>query len=1113
MHYSYKYLMNCKSVSLALVFLLFVTTISHAQKNLNNSVWRFGLSAEVRFDTLSNEPAVSNNTGTRANYNSEGCAIANDPKTGAILFYTDGTTIYNRNNTVMTNGNAIGGNSANTTAQSALIVPIPDCKNTRFYVFTNDASHNGSPTTPGNLRYSIVDMTLNGGLGDVTVKGQLIRNDIDEGMCIAYHQATNKYWLFTKVDKINTFVVIKISDDASEFTANTRTFNLPPPASSGVTNLSNTFTMHFSPASNKVALAMWAPAATVATVDFNPLTGIASNCQIVDNNALNAIADRTTSPIYDVAWSPDGSKLYAGTLGAAVVYQYDYKQSPIARSIIFSDPVLVQSAQAGGFKLGPDNRLYYRFSVATGNIHRINTPNAAGALCNFQQNALNSPSVAGAYSFPEHAEFIPAKSLNFNPSTLPSICFGDSIATTAIASGADSIRWTSGENTNQIFLKNPGNYAFTAYYFEYCALNSGNTTLTQFPRVTANAGSDQNVQCGQTVNLMATASGGSGSNYQYKWLPNGPSNPNWTNRGAGIYNVQVTDGNTCKDTAQVRVNNIGSSFSMNFSDNKKVCNGANVSLSPSLTPATGNYRYAWSNGSTSNSISPTILRDTSFSVKVTDLATGCTDEQTVSIEVIKPILSVELSGDTAFCTGKNLIISASGADQYQWSTGSTDTFIVVNAPGTYFVNYSKGGCSSVRSDDVIINPSVQAFAGNDTLIPCGTLVNLMGSAINGSGQYTYQWVNGPAGQNYPNAGAGDYTLIVTDIIKKCSSTSGISIQNSNASFQATLAKDTSACYNQNITLRPLITPANGNYAYEWSNGSTSPSITINAIKDETLTVKITDIDFSCSLNKSSNLNTDSAFAEIELIGKNPFCDADSVLLKSKQKGLVYLWSNGLRSDSIWVKQKGVYSLSVAKNNCQNSSEPISIATVITPEPDFRTNKDSFEVGEEVFFTNRTPSYNTYKYYWSFGDNTTDDQKNPGSKTYDKAQSYLIELRVDNVTDQLTCSNTLQKSIEVVKTESSSEDDFKVVIPNAFSPNGDNINDILLLQGIGTSEIRYGVFTRWGNIVFASNSSFVQWDGRDGSGEYVEQGVYVLIYEATSNAGEKKVGTQHITVIR
>ena len=126
------------------ILLQFIPLLIFAQGQNNN--WYFGLNAGITFNT--NPPSALTN-GQLNTF--EGCAAISD-NAGNLLFYTDGTTVYNKLHAIMTNGSALFGHLSST--QSAIIVPLPG-SNTIYYIFTLDAFAG----THG-VCYSIVDMTL-----------------------------------------------------------------------------------------------------------------------------------------------------------------------------------------------------------------------------------------------------------------------------------------------------------------------------------------------------------------------------------------------------------------------------------------------------------------------------------------------------------------------------------------------------------------------------------------------------------------------------------------------------------------------------------------------------------------------------------------------------------------------------------------------------------------------------------------------------------------------------------------------------------------------------------------------------------------------------------------
>ena len=135
-----------------LILILFLCIHSFAQNQAAN--WYFGESAGIYFDIASG--SVSSVYGGQLNTR-EGCTSISD-KNGDLLFYTDGSIVYNRNHEVMLGGTGLYGDSSST--QSALVVPKPENTDI-YYIFTVDTG--AVDSSDFGFNYSIFDVTLDGG--------------------------------------------------------------------------------------------------------------------------------------------------------------------------------------------------------------------------------------------------------------------------------------------------------------------------------------------------------------------------------------------------------------------------------------------------------------------------------------------------------------------------------------------------------------------------------------------------------------------------------------------------------------------------------------------------------------------------------------------------------------------------------------------------------------------------------------------------------------------------------------------------------------------------------------------------------------------------------------
>ena len=182
-----------------IITLLLTTLHFHAAGQLQNNQWRFGFNSAIDFNTDpptfptgSAQPSILPPliTGTMI----EGTASIADPTTGALLFYTDGVTIWNALNQPMPNGSELGGSDLLSSYMAAVIVPMPGACNT-YYVFCIDDYEEGSD----GITYSVVDMTLDNGLGDV-VPGQKsipLYDNETEVLLACPNSAGDGYWLIS----------------------------------------------------------------------------------------------------------------------------------------------------------------------------------------------------------------------------------------------------------------------------------------------------------------------------------------------------------------------------------------------------------------------------------------------------------------------------------------------------------------------------------------------------------------------------------------------------------------------------------------------------------------------------------------------------------------------------------------------------------------------------------------------------------------------------------------------------------------------------------------------------------------------------------------------------
>src|SRR5688572_8807849 len=172
-----------KKIILSFLVFFLVIIVSFAQKEKNT--WYFGSNAGLDFNSGS---AVALTNGAMFTY--DNCTSVSDGVTGNLLFYSNGVNVWDKNHNIMPNGSGLLGHTSG--GNSAFAVRQPGSASL-YYLFTNDAF-----AGPNGLRYSIIDITLNGGLGDVTAtKNVTLVNPATEKITAIKHANNQDIWIIT----------------------------------------------------------------------------------------------------------------------------------------------------------------------------------------------------------------------------------------------------------------------------------------------------------------------------------------------------------------------------------------------------------------------------------------------------------------------------------------------------------------------------------------------------------------------------------------------------------------------------------------------------------------------------------------------------------------------------------------------------------------------------------------------------------------------------------------------------------------------------------------------------------------------------------------------------
>lgn len=313
---------------------------------------------------------------------------------GKLLFYSNGCKIYNHAGQVMMNGSGLNPGAAystgncpdegNTVPKGLLILPLPG-DSSKYYVFHQAFEFDGGTILLKKIYYSVVDMSVNGGLGKVLEKNKVILADTLYGDLHAVrHQNGEDWWILVSSAKTDLVFSILFTQGGVAGVFEQKTGPVPDPwfTSGGMTC--------FSPDGTKYA--RWFKNEQLSLFDFDRSTGLISNYQhyYVD----------TTGGVYNVggcSFSSSSRFLYVNT--QLSLYQFDLAAADVQASkthVGEYDGYLWwgQLPVTFGFmQLAPDCKIYIPSRNGSDILHVIHNPDEPGLGCNFVQHEFYLPAI------------------------------------------------------------------------------------------------------------------------------------------------------------------------------------------------------------------------------------------------------------------------------------------------------------------------------------------------------------------------------------------------------------------------------------------------------------------------------------------------------------------------------------------------------------------------------------------------------------------------------------------------------------------------------------------------------------------------------------------------
>lgn len=723
------------------------------------------------------------------------------------------------------------------------------------------------------------------------------------------------------------------------------------------------------------------------------------------------------------------------------------------------------------------------------------------------------------------------------------ICAGSS--TTLNGSGGVSCLWSPASMVADSALcstttlpQSTQTYTLTVTDANSCTATD-QVTVTVNPAPPVNAGPDASICIGDSAQLGASGAA------SYAWTPNNGT-LSCTNCASPVafpavtttYVVTGTDANNCvaTDTVVVVVNQIPVA---NAGPDVIVCNNDSAQLS-----ASGGTTYSWlptTGLSNANIANPLAAPPGNTTYTVTVANGSCIDTDTVNVS-ISSVITMTLTVTPPTCNGScDGEISANvsggtgpGTYTYAWSDPNQQTALPATGlcAGTFTLTVTDGnGCTGVDSA-VVVDPTivtVTATASPDTI--CygqPSTLTPVGAGGTGSG-YTYNWVadntlscTSCATPIASPLTTTTYYVTATDA-NGCTSAQGQVTVTVNPPIGLNSYGTASICAGNSTPIGVNATGGNGNYIYSWQPAATltgantaTPTATPNGTT--TYTVTVTDncgtpaVVDSVTVNVLPPLNVTFTADQVE--GCAPLCVTFTDNTTPQSASWNWDLAEGTStqtSPTQCYNFPGVYDVSLSVIDVNGCPGQVTYPGMITVHPDpvagfIATPQPTTILNPTITFTPDCISCDSCIY--TIGINDSDivvvNNCTPFSYTYSDSGTYVV---TQEVYSQYGCYATTTETIVI-------DPDFIIYAPNAFTPNGDGINEEFLPVGMGIDEKNYELFIydRWGNLIFYTDNVRRGWNGRINN-RLVQEDTYVwkVLVQDISKNKHKFMG--HVSVIR
>jgi gliding motility-associated-like protein len=1064
---------------------------------------------------------------------------------GNLLFYGDDNTIWNSEHDTMLNGNDVGNHNFYPGLQ-IMAIPVPG-SSYLFYYFTFSGD---------TLQYSTINMNLDNGKGGVipfTKKTPLMQGALPVVTAV-HHKNQTDIWLVARRGG-RTWHSYKITSTGIEGP-------FVSLVGSNYSSQDNSWPhIKLSPNGKRLAgTVVNYPIQFCEILDFDSETGIIS-----DENLVHI--DFNSSNTKNLEFSPNSSVLYVKDYSE--LYQYNLNAGSPQQIIMSKVSVPINNHGFGELQLAPDGKIYFPRGWEYMSV--IHNPNVVGLGCNYESDYIHfGNSLRGYYlpcilpSFLREYEFESEQYCSGNPTQFNFVS----------TNGIDSVYWKFSDFANAPHdtstLLNPSyTYSGPGTYYSKVTIYSGNwppkvliDTITIIASPDPDLGNDTSYCAGEIIDMPLDAGPGElfawndipggtqtyavtapgtywvevtdqgcigwdtinifqysepvidtsnysttkancgdsigsitgilviGDNVGYHWKASDGSivsdSLDLTNMPPGIYSLHITYGNNCTiDSIPFEIQSTDGPQINGILPSPDYCHSGNGVLTVDAVTNTGTpllYSLDGTNFTTSSTFSG--LPGDTYTVIVKDV-NGCTDASSIVVENLGgPIVLDSIATDeNGFNANGSITIVAEGDSLYYSILGidlpqSSGTFTGLSANTYTVLIKDKWGCERLVTMNIerINGIILSATAGDD--YKCKK--ELAYSTLTADNFVNVKEYKAVLGYDYSNLNCTGYhpttefpDVRVTDFAGRVE-----------VDWQSTVPKTLTG----SIPLVDLIFET-----IEWGTSDIKWDTAYSIFKDEYGFI------IQSSLVPGVIIVNDPPVLENQS-EKTKFCEGEKAqLLVSRSGGTSPFdiqWqipANGTISDttlvidSILLNQAGNYTIRVKDyNNCVDSLE-IPVTVYPLPTADFPSLSDT------IFFEQQTTLSATQgyaEYLWNTGETT-----------------YYITVAGEGKYSVLMQTKEGCKNIESVIML----DNYVLIkVPNAFTPNGDGLNDIFrpLVDTEKVKQYSISIYNQWGQRIFGSVDPKTGWDGKNG-----QIGVYNWVINYSNRVGKVFQMKGNVSLIR